>query len=179
MNEVVVSVKDEINRLHAEIEDLKTRCNVSLGSALEKAIEIGEMLTDQKNALKHGQWLLWLKENVGFSRQMACRYMGIYEGRGKCKPGLHLAEAYRLLAGPKQKEETDEETEMDGEQHSDGDEPDHRLDGEFKLNMTAAKDAIAAIKRIVPGTKGSYEAKQKVCVCLQRQWKNKPTTEQK
>jgi len=179
MNEVVVSVKDEINRLHAEIEDMRARCNSVAGGLLKKAIEIGEMLTDKKNALKHGEWLPWLKENVRFDRMTACRYMNVYANQSKCNTVLHLTEAYRLLAGPKQKEETEEETEMDSEQHGDGDEPDHRLDGEFKLNMTAAKDAIAAIKRIVPGTKGSYEAKQKVCVCLQRQWKNKPTTEQK
>jgi Protein of unknown function (DUF3102) len=58
------STKAEINRLHGEI------CEAARTS-IGKAIRIGELLTQTRLTLKHGEWLPWLKENVGFSRQTA------------------------------------------------------------------------------------------------------------
>ena len=48
---------DEINRLHHEIKD-------AFRTGIEKAIRIGELLTEQKARCKHGEWLPWLNANV-------------------------------------------------------------------------------------------------------------------
>lgn len=87
------SAKAEINRLHGEI------CEAARTS-IGKAIRIGELLTQTRLTLKHGEWLPWLKENVGFSRQTADNYRRIYEKREDIKllNVGNLSEAYRALA---------------------------------------------------------------------------------
>jgi Protein of unknown function (DUF3102) len=86
----------EINRLHAEI------CQAAR-TTIEKAIRIGELLTEQKATLKHGEWLPWLKANVEFSRQTADNYRRVYEKREDIKllNVGNLTDAYRLLASDK------------------------------------------------------------------------------
>ena len=67
-----------INRLHAEICD-------AARTTIDKAIRIGQLLTEQKARLKHGQWLPWLETNVEFSRQTADNYRRIYDRREELK----------------------------------------------------------------------------------------------
>ena len=51
---------DEIGQLHNEIiGHLKT--------SLEKAIRIGELLSEQKDSLKHGEFIPWIKDNLPFA----------------------------------------------------------------------------------------------------------------
>jgi hypothetical protein len=87
------SAKVEINRLHGEICD-------AARTSIEKAIRIGELLTQARSSLKHGEWLPWLKENVGFSRQTADNYWRIFDNRENLKllNVGNLTDAYRLLA---------------------------------------------------------------------------------
>lgn len=94
--DLALQAVDEINRLHAEI------CEAAR-TTIEKAIRIGELLTEQKASLKHGEWLPWLKENVGFSRQTADNYRRLYEKRDDLKllNVGNLTEAYQLLSEPK------------------------------------------------------------------------------
>jgi Protein of unknown function (DUF3102) len=96
------SAKTEINRLHGEI------CEAARTS-IGKAIRIGELLTQVRSTLKHGEWLPWLKENVGFSRQTADNYRRIYEKREDIKllNVGNLSEAYRALANPQNEPEKD------------------------------------------------------------------------
>lgn len=57
--------------LHAEVEsDVKTM--------LDKAIRIGELLTEQKASLEHGEWIPWVEGNLPFGRVEAWRYMRIF-----------------------------------------------------------------------------------------------------
>ncbi len=79
--------------------------------ALEKAIQVGEELTEQKAALGHGQWLPWIKKNLPFSQPTAYRYMRLHEDREKLFNVNNLAEAYKLLAPPTSQETEEEETE--------------------------------------------------------------------
>ncbi len=46
-------------------------------TAAGRAIEAGRDLIEAKSLLKHGQWLPWLKEHVGFSDRTAQLYMRI------------------------------------------------------------------------------------------------------
>ena len=92
---------EEINWLHTQI------CAASR-TTLDKAIRIGELLAQQKSALKHGQWLPWLKANVEFSHKTATSYMHLWDRRSEFETvsNLGLTDAYRLLAGDRQEERT-------------------------------------------------------------------------
>jgi hypothetical protein len=84
---------DEIRTLHNEII-------ASARTTLDKAIRIGELLTAQKDSLKHGEWLPWVKQNLPFSEDTAGRYMGVYRKRDRIpqRAEFQLTDAYRLLA---------------------------------------------------------------------------------
>lgn len=45
-------------------------------------IEIGRVLTEQKDTMEHGAWGKWLEEEVGFSASTAQNYMKIYKRFG-------------------------------------------------------------------------------------------------
>lgn len=85
----------EIIALHGEII-------TAARSTLDKAIRIGELLTEQKAQLKHGQWLPWVKGNLPFSHNTASRYMSVYARRDEISHSgkFELTDAYRLLAAP-------------------------------------------------------------------------------
>ena len=89
------SVVSEIISLHGEIIN-------AARTTLDKAIRIGELLTEQKASLKHGQWLPWVNDNLPFEQKTAWRYMNIYSRRDELgtMPNLELTDAYRMLAGP-------------------------------------------------------------------------------
>jgi hypothetical protein len=82
----------EIRRLHNEILD-------SLKMSLEKAIRIGELLTEQKGTLKHGEFGIWVKENLPFTNRTAENYMRAYRESDRLKNETvsDLSSAYRLL----------------------------------------------------------------------------------
>jgi hypothetical protein len=84
----------EMNRLHTEITDAPN-------ALLAKAIRIGQILTEKKAKLAHGEYLPWLKENAAFSQPTASRYVRIFERRDDPKySGVNtLSWAYELLSG--------------------------------------------------------------------------------
>jgi hypothetical protein len=65
---------DKINKLHDEF------C-ASMRSTLQIAIDIGELLVEQKKQCGHGKWLPWVKANLRFSEATAKRYMQCYSNR--------------------------------------------------------------------------------------------------
>jgi hypothetical protein len=67
---LVPKVQDEINRLHSE------NCSFA-EKTIQNAIRIGELLTAKKADLPHGQFLPWLRTNVG-------------AGKGRGRSGLNL-----------------------------------------------------------------------------------------
>lgn len=72
-------------------------------SALLKAVKIGQLLTQVKASLKHGEWLPWIEANLPFTDQTARNYIGVYEIREELnsKQVWDLTSAYKLLAAPK------------------------------------------------------------------------------
>ena len=58
----------EINRLHGEIM-------AAVRTTLEKAIRIGELLTERKKKCQHGEWLHWLEANVQMDQKTVWNYM--------------------------------------------------------------------------------------------------------
>lgn len=82
----------EIVRLHGEILD-------AYRGSIEKGFRIGELLTEQKAKLDHGEWLTWLEENVPFTDRTARNYARLYDQRDRFKEEniAALGAAYRLL----------------------------------------------------------------------------------
>jgi len=80
----------EIIELHNEIIQRLERCG-------KDAIRIGELLTMQKQQLKHGEWLPWVRECLPFSHDTATNYMKLYEHRAKLRNVRNLSQAYQAI----------------------------------------------------------------------------------
>jgi hypothetical protein len=85
----------EVSRLHREIL-------AAAGSALVKAIRVGELLHEAKAQIQHGGWATWLRGSVNFSERTAQRYMACFERRVQLKrTGVSdLSAAYAVLCLP-------------------------------------------------------------------------------
>lgn len=83
---------EEIYSLHKEIVG-------NLKSALENAVRIGELLTEQKKILAHGKFMEWVKANLPFNHRTADRYMSVYRHRDELKMDnvTNLSNAYGFL----------------------------------------------------------------------------------
>ncbi len=85
---------DEIRSLHYEIASLFT-------TALEKSIRVGELLTQQKAELKHGQFGVWVEENLPFKQSAANQYMQFFRNRELIAGATNITEARALLSPSK------------------------------------------------------------------------------
>jgi len=56
-------------------DEIRTLQKRSVGNA----IHIGRLLTEGREALEHGAWYPWLRDEFAWSRQTADRYIGVYE----------------------------------------------------------------------------------------------------
>jgi Protein of unknown function (DUF3102) len=63
---------------------------------LADVIEIGRLVDCRDNYLKHGEWLLWLKLEFGWSRQTADRFIHAFEASGKLPNLSNLGGSIRL-----------------------------------------------------------------------------------
>jgi hypothetical protein len=88
-----VDVANEIVRLHREVE-------VCVRLGLSKALRIGDLLTEQKSRLGHGQFISWVKTNLPFTDRTARNYMALWKRREllKTETVSVLSAAYKLLA---------------------------------------------------------------------------------
>jgi hypothetical protein len=85
----------EIVQLHKEVAN-------HLSQSLEKAIRIGQLLSEQKKALEHGKFTPWIDANLPFTDRTARNYMRLYRERNRLKTETvsGLKKAYALLAAP-------------------------------------------------------------------------------
>jgi Protein of unknown function (DUF3102) len=93
----------EIKRLYGEIVG-------AMRMSLPKAVRIGELLTEQKKTLKHGEWQCWLKENCpAVTPRTATNYMSLWNRQDQLKlksenvSDLNLSQAYHILTKPEPK----------------------------------------------------------------------------
>lgn len=100
MSEIQKTKADQINELHGELTGL-------VKATVDKAIEIGGLLHEQKQALPHGEWIPWVRENLAFSERWARDYMRFYRERDKLKTAnvADLSDARALLTERQQPEE--------------------------------------------------------------------------
>lgn len=79
MNVITPSLDDYA----ARINEAHSLAVTHAATAIEKALEVGRLLTEAKDACSHGQWLPWLRENCAFSERTAQAYMRLHAKRDR------------------------------------------------------------------------------------------------
>ena len=99
MNKIEKNIVEEMKILHSEIMN-------SLRMSLKKGIRIGELLNEQKEKLKHGEFTAWVNNNLPFTDRTARNYMRLFQERDKLKTETvsGLRDAYHLIAHKKKAE---------------------------------------------------------------------------
>ena len=70
------SVGDNILAVLAgRIREAHEACRAAAVVTAERAIEAGRLLIEAKAAVRHGEWLSWLRDHTGISERTAQRYM--------------------------------------------------------------------------------------------------------
>ena len=103
MNSIDKPKVDEIIKLHFEIYG-------HFKVSLDKAQRIGELLTEQKDKLEHGEFIPWIKKSLPFSDRTARNYMRLYSERDQLKMEnvSVLSEAYKCLCVPNDTSDDDD-----------------------------------------------------------------------
>jgi len=76
--------------------------------SVQDAIKIGEIISEQKKLLPHGEFLPWIN-TLPFNRVTANQYQRLYIHADKCTNAVHLQEAYKQLETIEQQERQTEE----------------------------------------------------------------------
>lgn len=104
MNELV-SLAAEINREHNLAEQMAK-------TAIEHALKAGELLLQAKDQCGHGEWLLWLDDNLAIGARQAQKYMRLVTHRemlANTSDNSHLTidAALAAIAAPREAERSD------------------------------------------------------------------------
>lgn len=96
--ELIKDPAEEIIKMHLE-------CMLSVKSSLSLAIDIGERLAEQKEAMDHGEFTPWIEANLPFTVRTAQNYLKLFIKKDVLLSANldSIAEAYLLLA-PKEDE---------------------------------------------------------------------------
>lgn len=117
----------------ARVNALHERACSSLKDAVQYAIQIGDMLSQQKEELPHGSFLKWVEDNLAFSARTAQNYIKIFKHKEELEqlqPGS-LSEAHRLIAPEKPEPKPAVQYEEDED-----DEPGGIIDADFSIVET-------------------------------------------
>jgi hypothetical protein len=108
---IEIALSDLARLINAEHE----ACLNSAKDAIDRAIEVGRLLSDAKGKVQHGGWADWVEVNCSFGPRQASNYMKAYHHRDAVEanrnPGSDLGGLkgmMRALAGPVDREEQDE-----------------------------------------------------------------------
>lgn len=96
--------------IEKRVEDIATEINAikrqTVQSMIVSAVEIGRLLCEAKEKVKHGEWSSWLSDNVSYSVSNANNMMRLYrEHQGEqvdVFEGLNLSQAISLLSLPRE-----------------------------------------------------------------------------
>ena len=88
-----------LNAEHNELEN-------TLKQSMARAVNIGRLLTEAKELVKHGNWGAWLKNNCSFSERTAQNYMRVYSNypelaKNATVADLNYKQVLGLLSEPK------------------------------------------------------------------------------
>jgi hypothetical protein len=102
-----LSHSDSLDDLAAGIKAEHEETTGALKSALDHAINAGELLIEAKSQLKHGQWLPWLRDHCAMPERTAQFYIHLARHRLELEGSnpqriadLTLMDAQRMLAKP-------------------------------------------------------------------------------
>jgi hypothetical protein len=101
VNAIITNNTKVLNDLHQQIEG-------KLRSTVQDAIRAGELLTQTKDDLPHGEFLPWISKNCVFSQDTAERYRKLYNHADKIRTMRNLHDAYKQV---KQLESAEKHTE--------------------------------------------------------------------
>ena len=87
-----------------QIKDMHGIVTDGVRIVFENAINIGEILCQQKKKLPHGQFTKWVENSLPFTMRASQNYMKLFNNKGLLENAnvSHLGQAYKLLAEPKQ-----------------------------------------------------------------------------
>lgn len=106
MNQVT-NLTDLAVEINTENENLRGHVK----NSFESALRLGELLTQAKNLVEHGEWTQWIENNCTVSLYQSRAYMRLYEGREKLGiengvgPVLSINGALRLLTADSNEDE--------------------------------------------------------------------------
>src|SRR5687767_6103104 len=85
------------------IREAHTSVQMAARLSAERAIEAGQLLIEAKGAVRHGNWLPWLKEHVGISDRTARGYMQLARSglKSATVAEMGLRRALGSIANPK------------------------------------------------------------------------------
>ena len=76
--QININLASQIRQTYVEANALAEKAKGYASEAVAKAIECGQLLLQQKQALGHGSWLEWVSENlVDISYETLARYMRV------------------------------------------------------------------------------------------------------
>jgi hypothetical protein len=81
----------------AEIKKELSELNQSLKMSVQKAIKIGQLLTEQKEFIGHGNFLSWIEDNIDIGQVTAHKYINLYYHQNKISLSENLQEAYSQI----------------------------------------------------------------------------------
>lgn len=101
IQKALTDLAERINAEHAA-------CMASARDAVARAIEVGRLLAEAKDQVRHGEWAAWVAENCSFGIRQAQKYMRAHDNRVALEdqmrtPGSHLTslnDAIALVSEP-------------------------------------------------------------------------------
>lgn len=93
----------EITKAHIkEMNDLAREIVRDAQSTMDKALQLGSMLTKTKEAVPHGEWESWVDANMEITARTARSYMQCWASRAviRAEKIIELKDAYKLLSAP-------------------------------------------------------------------------------
>jgi len=86
----------------ASVEEMRTLyldIKSAMETAYQKALRLGEMLSNVKGILPHGEFGKWIEENMNFKKSMAYKYMTLFERKEELKNDTieSIGQAFKLL----------------------------------------------------------------------------------
>lgn len=105
----MTEIEKSLGKLAEEINAEHRACETAATAALEHAMIAGELLSEAKSRLPHGEWGAWIKENFAGSDRTARAYMRVHahrdelEAKRQRSATLSLDGALRELGTPKEK----------------------------------------------------------------------------
>lgn len=101
---------DRLGELAATVNDEYALMTGDMTRAVKRAIRIGELLTEAKSEVAHGEWIPWVRDNLVFNERQAQKFIRINTNQSAhlIKDARTINEAVALLAEPKEEEPADE-----------------------------------------------------------------------